>query len=211
MSKIYLWDQRYEEAAAVAARGFEVNPQGTAAVLLACQEADAWAEIGAGERARVALNKANEARQTANDDSIGGLLRCNEIRQHNYAGSVLLRIGSLSDAIQHAEMALDAAKRQPSTAYGTIAQIRIWAASAHLQLASSATTGSAGIEGAAEVLNPVLSIPDEKRLDTVVRRLRDVSRFISANPAVQASPSARKLQADIMEFCMSGNARQLPS
>jgi tetratricopeptide (TPR) repeat protein len=203
MSKVHLWDQRYEDAAAVAARGLAQAPSGTASVMLACQEADAWAEIGAAEPAREALDRAEEARQRAGSDAVGGLLACGEIRHHNYAGAVLLRIGQPVAAIRHAEQALTAAEGDSTVAYGTLSQIRIWAASAHIAADS--------IDGAIEVLNPVLELPTEQRLDTVARRLREVDRLIGSRPTFRTGPEARTLQAAIRDFCTGSVSRQLPA
>jgi hypothetical protein len=47
--------------------------------------------------------------------------------------------------------------------YGTIALTRIWAAAAYL--------GARSIDGAAEILNPALALPVERRLDTLIRRM----------------------------------------
>jgi transcriptional regulator with XRE-family HTH domain/tetratricopeptide (TPR) repeat protein len=203
MSKIYLWDQRFEEAADAAARGVAERPLGSAAVMLACQEADAWAEIGAHEQAQAALTKAEQARQNAGPDSVGGLLACGVIRQHNYTGSVLLRIGQPADAIGHAEAALEEAKHDRNAAYGTTAQLRIWAAAAHL--------GASSVDGAAEVLQPVLALPAEQRLDTLIRRLRGVGRIITTDATIRTSVQGRELNAAITDFCASGGIRQLPT
>jgi hypothetical protein len=211
MSKIYLWDQRYEEAASAAARGFEYASQGTAAVLLACQEADAWAEIGASDPAKTALNKAEKARQGTGQDVVGGLFACNPLRQHNYSGAVQLRIGNPSIAIEHANAALLAANHETTPAYGTVAQVRIWAAAAQLTLAADQQTGSNGVEGAAEFLTPVLALPPEQRLDTVVRRLRSVGRIIASSAPLQKSLPARKLHSEINGFCLHRSTPQLPA
>lgn len=211
MSKIYLWDQRYEEAASAAARGFEYQSQGTAAVMLACQEADAWAEIGASDSAKAALKKAEEARQGAGQDVVGGLFACNPLRQHNYSGSVQLRVGNPSGAIEHANAALLAARHETAPAYGTVAQVRIWAAAAHLASTTEKQSGSNGVEGAEEVLRPVLALPPEQRLDTVVRRLRSVGRILASSAPLQRSLPARRLYSDINSFCVGGSTPQLPA
>ncbi|WP_328851233.1 helix-turn-helix domain-containing protein [Micromonospora globbae] len=202
ISKIHLWERRFDEAANAAARGFSHAVEGTAAVMLACQEADAWAEIGAAEPARQALRRAEEARQNAGNDSVGGLLACGVVRQHNYAGAVLLRIGEAASAIEHADHALAEAAADPSVAYGTLAQIRIWAASAHLNANS--------LDGAISMLSPVLTLPPEQRLDPLVHRLRDLGRTIASTPSLRASTEARRIQAAITDFCATGAARQLP-
>ncbi|MFF5233653.1 helix-turn-helix domain-containing protein [Dactylosporangium sp. NPDC000521] len=203
MSKVHLWDQRFEDAAAMAAQGLAHAPNGTASVMLACQEADAWAEIGAADPAQKALDRAEDARQRVGTDTVGGLLACGEIRHHNYAGAVLLRIGQPVAAIRHAELALSAAAGDSTVAYGTLSQIRIWAASAHI----AADT----VDGAVEVLSPVLKLPTEQRLDTVARRLREVDRLISSKPTLRTSPEARGLQAAIRDFCAGSVSRQLPA
>ncbi|MFC8845568.1 MULTISPECIES: helix-turn-helix domain-containing protein [unclassified Micromonospora] len=202
ISKIHLWERRFEDAANAAMRGYGHAAEGSAAVMLACQEADAWAEIGAAEPARAALQRAEEARQHASRDPVGGLLACGTVRQHNYAGSVLLRIGEAANAIQHAEHALTEAAADPSVAYGTLAQIRIWAAAAHLKAGS--------LDGAVSVLSPVLALPPEQRLDPLVHRLRGVGRSLAGNPSLRTSIEARSVQAAITEFCATGAARQLP-
>ncbi|GIG75072.1 helix-turn-helix transcriptional regulator [Planosporangium flavigriseum] len=202
MSKTYLWDQRYEDAASTAARGLSYSPGGTAAVMLASQEADAWAEFGVAERALAALERAERARQTAGEDGVGGLMTCSTVRQHNYAGSVLLRTGDPVGAIDHAERALAEAVEDPAVAYGTIAQIRIWAATAHIRNRS--------LDGAIDVLAPVLKLPNEQRLDTLVRRMRDVGRLIANSPQLRFSAEARALHAGITEFCAIDVARRFP-
>ncbi|MEU7944161.1 helix-turn-helix transcriptional regulator [Micromonospora taraxaci] len=202
ISKVHLWERRFEDAADAAARGLGYAAEGSAAVMLACQEADAWAEIGAADSARSALRRADAAREHVTVDTVGGLLACSVVRQHNYAGSVLLRIGEAASAIKHAEHALAQAAVDPSVAYGTLAQIRIWAASAHLNAGS--------LDGAVSILSPVLGLPPEQRLDPLIHRLRDVGRSLAGNPTLRTSAEARSVQAAITEFCATGAARQLP-
>ena len=214
MSKIYLWDQRFEEAASTAARGMELRPKGTAAVMLACQEADAWAELGgaASDPAQIALAKADAARQALRGgDAVGGLLSCDIVRQHNYTGAVLLRAGDLEGAVHQADQALTIARDDPQIAYGTVAQIRIWAASAHLrQTTTFDKAGSGGLDGARDVLAPVLALPADRRLAPVVRRMRGIDGLITANPRLRNSADADDLHANIIEFCAITAANQLP-
>jgi hypothetical protein len=115
---------------------------------------------------------------------------------------VLLRTGDPAGAIGCAESALAEAVEVPAVAYGTVGQIRIWAAAAYI--------GDRSLDGAVEVLTPVLKLPAEQRLDTLVRRLRDVGRLIAISPQLRSSAQARTLHAAIMEFCATDVARQLP-
>ncbi|MFF8357363.1 XRE family transcriptional regulator [Streptomyces chartreusis] len=163
-SKVAFWDRRLNDALSYARRGASYPTAGTVSVLLACQEADAWSELGAHQEALTALTHAQNARDAmSGQDDIGGIFACQTARQENYAAAVQLRVGRPVDALRSADNALELLATQPVRAYGTEAQIRISQASAHL------ATGDA--EGALEALAPVLSLPPDHRLAPVTRRL----------------------------------------
>jgi hypothetical protein len=71
-------------------------------------------------------------------------------------------------------------------------------------------TSVRSIDGAAEILNPVLALPVERRLDTLIRRMRDLGRLATTNPKLRTSPEGRGLHGRIMDFCATSAARQLP-
>jgi transcriptional regulator with XRE-family HTH domain len=202
-SKTAFWDGRGREAAALARRGLELPRSGTAGVMLACQEADAWADLGAADEARAALHLADEAREHAQEpDDIGGLFSCGPARQSNYAASVNLRLGDPAAAIRLTQTALSYLDRGDPRAYGTVAQVYICAVRAHVMADQ--------LDGAADALTPVLAIPPEQRLDPVTRRMREVGRAL-VEPRLRGSSAARALQGQVEGFCAASLPAQLPT
>ncbi|MEV5431741.1 IS1380 family transposase [Streptomyces sp. NPDC052701] len=198
-SKVAFWDGRLREAVNFARRGATYTTTGTVAVLLACQEADAWSQLGAYDEALAALSRAEEIRAAVSgEDEIGGIFACQPARQVNYAAAVQLRIGRPADALRSAEDALALLTGQPVRAYGTESQIRISQAAAHL------ATGEA--EGAIEALGPVLALSPDHRLAPVARRLNEL-RTGTGRPEVSGTVAG--LQQAIEEFCVNSAPRHL--
>ncbi|MFG2310607.1 XRE family transcriptional regulator [Streptomyces sp. NPDC048566] len=197
-SKVCFWDGRLREAIAYARRGATCRPGGTVSVLLACQEADAWSQLGAHDEAVEALSRAEALRDSPLDaDDVGGIFSCQPARQENYSAAVHLRIGEPAKALRAADNALDLMSRQTVRAYGTEAQIHISKASAHL------ATGEP--EGALEALAPVLALSPDHRLTPVTRRLHELTSGLGR----QTGAATAGLRAAIEDFCLDAAPRQL--
>ncbi|MET7606604.1 helix-turn-helix transcriptional regulator [Streptomyces avermitilis] len=199
-SKVAFWDGRHREAINFARHGATYNTMGTVAVLLACQEADAWSELGARDEALTALARAQDARAAmSGEDEVGGIFACQPARQENYAAAVQLRVGRPADALRSADNALALLAVQPVRAYGTEAQIHISQAAAHL------ANGEA--EGAVESLAPVLALPPDHRLEPVTRRLSELCASVS-RPYASGTATVGLWQA-VEEFCVDSAPRHL--
>lgn len=197
-SKIAFWDSRLRDAITYARQGAALTACGTAPVLLACQEADAWSQLGAAGEAQDALARAADARDRAQGaDEVAGLYSCPELRRANYATAVQLRTGHAREALREAEHALDSA---PFHAYGTLAQLHIARATAHLALRDP--------DGLEEALRPVLAIPSEHRMEPVVQRVRELATTL-ARSTVASSATAASIQGKIGEWCAQSASRQL--
>lgn len=198
-SKIAFWDKRYREAVNHARRGATFSVPGTAGALLALQEADAWAELGAHDQAAEALFRADSARdQQAGADDIGGIFSCGPVRHANYSSAVHLRSGRPEDALAEADGALALLTREPVRAYGTEAQIHIIRATAHL---------AAGVhDGAFEALLPVLALPPEHRLVTVTTRLQQFGARVARSSWASSAP-AREIQGAVEVYCRESAPR----
>lgn len=201
MSKAALWSGDHATATRLATRGMGYPVSGTVKVMLACQQADGCADAGDATAAHQALTVAEAAAEHAGFDEIGGLLSCSDIRRQNYAASVLLRTGDPVAAIRVAMDALDVAERT-RTAYGTIAQIRICAASGHLAIGDYHT--------AAEILEPVFATPTHLRLAPVIQRLRDVGSFLGEQAHLESQQPIRGLSEAITDFCTPASHIALP-
>ncbi|MEV0589427.1 helix-turn-helix transcriptional regulator [Nonomuraea sp. NPDC050310] len=197
-SKIAFWDGRLRDAVGFARRGADYHPRGTAGILLACQEADAWSTLGAATEARAALERAADVRdQQSGMDEIGGLFTCLDFRRGNYNAAVLARIGDPAAALAASRAALADCHGQP---YGTIAQVHISQGFAHLALGEP--------DGTLDALRPVLALPPERRLDTVNRRLTELARSVAGSP-LGASGPGRALQTDIEAWHLHALPRTL--
>ncbi|WP_254650536.1 XRE family transcriptional regulator [Streptomyces sp. GbtcB7] len=199
-SKVAFWDGRLREAINFARHGATYQTKGSVAVLLSCQEADAWSELGAQDEALAALARVEEARAAmTGEDEIGGIFSCQPARQENYAAAAQLRVGRPAEALRSADKALTLLAAQPVRAYGTEAQIHISQAAAHL------ATGEA--EGAIEALAPVLALPPDHRLAPVTRRLGELCAGIGR--PFTSGTSAVGLRQAIEEFCVDSAPRHL--
>ncbi|GHE38095.1 helix-turn-helix domain-containing protein [Streptomyces capitiformicae] len=197
-SKVAFWDGRLRDAINYARHGGTCRPSGTVGVLLACQEADAWSQLGAATEALGALDRAKDARDTmTGEDEVGGIFACQPARQENYSAAVLLRVGRPTEALRAADSALASLAALPVRAYGTEAQIHISRASAHL------ATGEA--EGAFEALAPVFGLRPDQRLEPVARRLSELPVDVGRAPAA----GRVGLRAAIEEFCQDSAPRHL--
>ncbi|MEU4574597.1 helix-turn-helix transcriptional regulator [Nonomuraea sp. NPDC023979] len=198
-SKIAFWDGRLRDAINLARRGATYQARGTVSVLLACQEADAWATLGALDDARNALSRAAAARDALSDsDEIGGIFSCTEFRHANYASAVLLRSGAADEALDETHRAFS--HQHPHEAYGTLAQVRIVQAAAHLTLGEP--------DGALAPLRAVLALPSHQRLDPVTRRVRELAAAMARSPLATSSP-AQIIQGEIEDWALQAVPRML--
>ena len=111
-------------------------------------------------------------------------------------GSVLIDIpDAASDAATVLESATTLYAEGPGPGethgFGMEALARVNLAEARLR--------AGGIEAAAQVLGPVLSLPASKRIDSIPRRLSRVQAELHA-PVFRGSPQARDLSDQIEEF-----------
>ncbi|WP_406002375.1 XRE family transcriptional regulator [Streptomyces sp. NBC_00829] len=194
-SKVAMWDGRMRDAINHAQRGASYGGSGTVGVLLACQEADVWSQLGAARHAQAALARARDAREAmTSPDDIAGLMSCPDIRHINYSSTVHLRLGEPATALRELETAL----ASPSHSYGTTAQMHIGQANAHLALGA--------LDGAADALQPVFALPADQRLAPVTGRLKEVAQAIARSPAA-GTRTAADLQGAIDDWCLDSVPR----
>ena len=192
-SKVAYWDGRVRESAALAGDGLRFAASDTARVLLASLGARAWARIGDTEQAHAALQAAQDEREQAGADEIGGLLGFSEAQQSYMAGSTHLWLKEPAQALAASERAvwLFDVGNQNERFYG--------AEMLALMDAATALVQSGDLDGAVERLRPVLDLPAEQQLDTFTSRLGELrdalrrSRYATSRPAVD-------MQRQIEEF-----------
>jgi transcriptional regulator with XRE-family HTH domain len=192
-SKTAFWDGRIRESAQLAEDGLRYSSTDAAGVLLASLNARAWARIGDRDAAHAALHVAQERREQAGEDEVGGLWGFSEAQQSYLAGTTHLYLHEPVDALAAAERAVTLFDEgEPAQRfYGAETIALIDAATAHLQ--------AGDIEGTQEKLARVLAVPPEQRLETFTVRLGELRDVLRRSRHALSKPAA-EIQRDIEDF-----------
>ncbi len=166
-AQIARWRGRYTEAADLAAIGSRRNPPVHLRTLLAYQEADAAAVSGQVRRARTLLERADSMDDGSTSYSAWS---CPPGRRALFRMGVALNLGDAHGALRQAAEAEPAWQRERSRAFGTWAHFQITAAKAHTTLAS--------IDGATDQVAPVLDLPREYRISTLVGHMATLDSLL---------------------------------
>lgn len=167
---------------------------GTGEARLLSGRAQCLANLGDSGEANRTLNEAERAReQVARPDSVAGLFGFSEVKQRYYSGSSLIWLDGGDDARRaesEALAAIEAWQAMPAEQRSLDDErlSHIYVATARVQLDD--------VEGAAEIMRPVLDLPAEDRISWIVKRARRVGSMLSA-PRFAHSPVARQLREDI--------------
>jgi transcriptional regulator with XRE-family HTH domain len=198
-SKTVFWTGNYLTAARIAAAAQRFTPNSTVTVMLACQEADAYAKLGDIVRADAALERAaREADRVVGIDMIGGLLSCGPGRRAGYAATIRTVLGQHDKSLEAADWALDEFAADSRYGFGTVAQVHV--------TRMLAFAGIGEFDGAEAAVRPVLNLPPGRRLATITGRLRPFTRALNS-PALRSSSVAAPLRAEIIEWCDSSVQR----
>ncbi|WP_326829263.1 hypothetical protein OIE13_34295 [Streptosporangium sp. NBC_01810] len=195
-SLIAYWAGWPHEAARYVQVGAEVaaRTRGTGSVWLLAQEARVWAVLGDGQRAVAAIECANDAREQVEPDdldSLGGIMTFPLARQLYYAADARVWIPGQ-------ESAADRVAGEAVTAYSNAApEERSYGDEAGAGADQALARVNMGdLEGAAEVLRPVLELPVDQRIGGVVASTMRVHAALRA-PSYQGAAVARNLQQQI--------------
>lgn len=201
-SKTAFWAGDYRAAAELARAGLALDAPGTAGVMLACQQADAYGKLGAVDVTERALARADaEAERVRGVDTIGGLFSCGPARHANYASGSRLALGAPAGALAEADRALSEFAADGGYGFGTVAQVHVTRVLAHV--------AAGDVDGAALASRPVLDLPAPRRLATLTERLRPLAQVLG-RPSLRSSTVGAPLRAEIMEFCGAPGPRALP-
>ncbi|MFG1878018.1 helix-turn-helix domain-containing protein [Sphaerisporangium sp. NPDC049003] len=206
-SLIAFWDGRTNDAIHFAEHGTQYSAQGVELVRLRSLEARARARLGDEPGTRAALHAASEARQHVHDEGeYAGMLAFSPGNQERCAGSAYLWL-NLPESKESLERALTLFAQEtppetgvPSYAHTTVTRLDL--TMAHLR--------SGDLDGALELVQPVLGLPPEMRLAGVVRRTHVLQRLLAA-PALGSRSAAQELAAQIGDFTEHNAARRLTS
>jgi hypothetical protein len=212
LASIIYW-QRPRQSRDLALSGLRYLPDGPNAAQLHLRYGQAAARIGDADTARQAITAANEARTRDHHDElieIGGEFSLSRATQHFYAGGLLIEIPDANrDAINELERAMSLYDIGPEPGeyhyHGYVAGSRVDLATALLR--------EGQLEAAAERLGPVLSLPPNRRGDSLLRRFERVRAELAA-PRYRGQPQAADLDEHIEIFSgetIVGDLGELPT
>jgi transcriptional regulator with XRE-family HTH domain len=187
-AQVARWRGRHAEAADLAAEGFRRGASAPLRTLLAYQEATAAAAGGDRRRARAAIVRAEAADDC--QQAQPSVWSCPPARQALYRVGVELSLGRPQETLRLAAEETLWQGELPH-AFGTRAHFEIVVAKAHLMLGS--------VEGAAERITPVLTLPRDYRLATLVEHLAAMELLLHQQPC-GSSASAAAMRPQIAEF-----------
>lgn len=191
MAKTARWQDRFAEAAGLAARGFGASGHASVRAELAYREANAMALFGDAPRARAALGRADRAAEGLDDDGTSAW-SFSRGRQAIFTLSVCMRTGDPDGALRAAGAADAYWAAGGGKVTATWAQVRAGAAVAHLLKDS--------LDGAVDELAGVLELPPEQRIRTITGYVEEVGGMLAAR-RFAGSPVAAGLSEQISEFC----------
>ncbi|MFF0490779.1 helix-turn-helix domain-containing protein [Nocardia sp. NPDC004068] len=187
------WSGNPSRAIEFARQGAAVAPPGEQRIRLAALEARCAARLGRAEEARAAVGRALAAAEQAGttDDvtEFGGVLRFSTTKAAYYAGSAFRLIGDHDEAERWADEAITAYRCGPSheRSYGDEALARMDVAIARISRGA--------VDGASEILGPVLALPPGQRIRPVLEGMRQVDAHLRGLPG-----SGRRLRDEISDF-----------
>ncbi|WP_147266055.1 hypothetical protein [Nocardia puris] len=187
------WNGDPETGMRLARHAATLAPTGEPQVRLASIEARCAARLGRAEDAQSAITRAVHAAETPSSDDLtvlGGALRFPLAKMAYYAGSTFRLLGDHDRAQHWALEAITAYEAGPAVqrSYGDEALARADVAIARI------STGE--LDGAAEILTPVLRLPAEQRIQPVLDGLGAVDTALSGAHHANDSTS-RQLSEEI--------------
>ncbi|WP_216678623.1 hypothetical protein [Streptomyces sp. MNP-20] len=183
-SLVSYWAGRTRESVRYAQSGVEFAANDTSSVWLPVSETRAWAALGIANATRAAIERAEAARESVQEDEvdeIGGLCAFGRARQLYYAAEALSWLPSQSaTATDYAQQAVGAYEdaSSPEWAFGDQAGSRSALAITRIQMGE--------LEGAAEAVSPVLELMPEQRINGIITCTQRVHRALRDSPLAEA-------------------------
>ncbi|UFS94357.1 helix-turn-helix domain-containing protein [Nocardia huaxiensis] len=203
---IEYWSERPRRAVLLAQSGQQYAESATARVRLLNIEARIWSRLGSTQDTERCIRAADEARSgDVSDtlhDEVGGVFGFKEPKSQYYAGATYIHLGQAEPALEATTRAIDLYANGPTEqrSYGAEALARVDSAAAHL------INGS--LDGAAEALQPVLQLDEDKRIAQLEERLTGLRQRLTG-PEFRDAAEGRHLDERIEEFCGATAAKSL--
>jgi transcriptional regulator with XRE-family HTH domain len=195
-SLILRFAQRYPEALARAQDGLRYATSGTARARLLAGVGQCQANMGDAASARLALAQAQTAfEEQRGVDELGGVFTFSRAKLLYYSGSSLIWLDGGADAREARDQAHTAIElwqdAGPERSVADEALAHVYAATGSLQVRE--------LEEAEADLEPILSLPAERRVSWVVKRMDRITGML-VEPPFDTDPLARELLERIKNY-----------
>lgn len=195
------WNGNPEAGMRLARHAATLAPEGEPQVRLASIEARCAARLGRASNAQAAIARAVDAAETPSSDDLtvlGGALRFPLSKMAYYLGSTYRLLGEHEHALHWALDAITSYETGPSAqrSYGDEALARCDVAIARIN------TGE--LDGAADILTPVLRLPAEQRIQPIIDGLATVDTALAA-PHHATDRTSRQLSEEITMLTTSAH------
>lgn len=193
-SLILRFEKRYEAAETKAMDGLRYSAPGTARLRLLSGVAQCRANLGDFRGSRETLDLATREREiSTSDDPVRGIFEFSQAKQHYYAGSCLMWSGEklhLELAAREADLAIGIWEQEPAAtrSLDDEALAHVYAATAYAKLRQ--------LDHARQALEPVLSLPPERRISWILARFQGLADTLARD--FPNSNEARALRDDIL-------------
>lgn len=196
-SLIAYWDGQLADAVEFARDGARYRSQGTVAARLPSLEARACAALGDRNGALEALDRADRARMTVDDDDDVGVFTFPAAKQAVYAGTSLLALGDRTSATRAVEesshaLTLYQAAAPADRSSGDILAARLDLGNAHLL--------QDDLDGLRDQLDVVLTVPQVRRTASIVKRVASIGTRLD-HQRYAHSAQGQLMRYEIMSFC----------
>jgi transcriptional regulator with XRE-family HTH domain len=195
-SLILRFGQRYTEALDRAEDGLRYATSGTARSRLLAGVGQCQANMNDPRAARAALDGARDAfDEQHGEDELGGLFTFSRAKLLYYSGSSLIWLDGGDDARTARDQAHTAIElwkdAGPERSVADEALAHVYAATGSLQVHD--------LEAAAADLEPILSLPAERRVSWIVKRMDRITVMLG-EPPYDTDPLARELVERIKDY-----------
>jgi transcriptional regulator with XRE-family HTH domain len=196
-SLILRFEKRYEAAESKALDGLRYAASGTARLRLLSGIAQSRANLGDFKTAQETLNLASSERESpekpTSEDPVRGIFEFTPAKQHYYAGSSLMWSDEklhLEIAAREAGLAISIWEQEPAAtrSLDDEALAHIYAATAYVKLRQ--------LDRARESLEPILSLPAERKISWILARLQGIVDIL--DHSFSNSVEAMALRGDIL-------------
>ncbi|MGH3158098.1 MAG: hypothetical protein ACRDNF_16185 [Streptosporangiaceae bacterium] len=204
---IEYWSERPKQAVRLAQSAGRYADSATASARLYSIEGRMWATLGDSWEANRCLHAAAGARESSREedlhDEVGGVFGFDEAKSYYYAGATHIHLGQADAALVATGRAVELYASGPAgqRSYGAESLARVDMAVAYLL--------KRRLDGAAEALEPVLSIPAGLRIAQLGERLAG-ARSRLGDPAFRDAHEGRDLRERIRAFLAETITRQDP-